>query len=91
MEESGTTVYTHQPLFVIIKDGILLMRHPNYDEGATELYSFNLATGEKTAYKTRHLQQMTPYRDGKFLAVRHDPMNAYDPQTYSSSAQTGHL
>lgn len=82
LEESGTTVYTHQPLFVIIKDGILLMRHPNYDEGATELYSFNQATGEKTAYKTRHLQQMTPYRDGKFLAVRHDPMNAYDPQTY---------
>lgn len=82
LEESGPTFYTLQPLFVLIANGQLFIRHPNYDEGATELYSFNLATGEKTAYKTRHLQQMTPYRDGKFLAVRHDPLNAYDPQTF---------
>ncbi|NLX83436.1 MAG: extracellular solute-binding protein [Clostridiales bacterium] len=86
LRDGNPFVFTSQPLFAFIHEGKLYLRHPNYEEDKAELQRFDLANGEKTTFKTRHLQQMTPYKDGKFLAVRHDRMNAYDPQTFEPIA-----
>lgn len=79
--ERGVSVYTRLPQFSFIHEGRLYLRHANHEGNAKDLYCYDLKTGEKSTFNTPHLQQMTPYKDGKFLAVQHDSENSFDMQT----------
>lgn len=79
----GEGIHTghYPPYYYFINDGRLFLRHPNYEGNPQDLFGFDIATGEKTAYKTRNLQTMTPYKDGKYLAVLFDESNRFNMDT----------
>lgn len=81
VEGEGTYTYFTQPTWMQIFDGKLFVKFYNYENKLVDLYSFDLTTGEKTEHKATHLQGMTPYKDGTFLAAFKDPQQYYNPET----------
>ncbi|MDI9521090.1 MAG: hypothetical protein QM308_08085 [Bacillota bacterium] len=81
MQGDGTFSYFEMPIWMQILDGKLYMKFPNYENKPADLYSFDLKTGEKTEHKVAHLQAITPYKDGTYLAVFKDPQQYYDEAT----------
>lgn len=66
------------PQWAQVLDGKLYMKMHNYESLETDLYSFDIITGEKKAHEALHIQYAAAYKDGKLIVVQQDPNNRYD-------------
>lgn len=74
-------VYVESPEWARILDGRLYMKKQNYEDNPSDLFSYDLATGEKKAHQVNHLVSVDTYKDGKFIAAVYNITNSYDPET----------
>ncbi len=72
--------YVQQPRFAIAHEGQLFVIQSNWGDLKEDLYSYDLATGERKTYTQTMLQSLVPYRDGLLLGLRYD-QNDRDEQT----------
>ena len=69
---------------VVAMDGALYWLTRDWDMTGKEeiiLTAFDLSTGEGRTIPTEHVIGITPYKEGKLLAVIHDQENAWDEKT----------
>ncbi|MEG0048423.1 MAG: hypothetical protein RR865_04620 [Clostridia bacterium] len=70
-EGEAPWIYCEVPEYVFASNGLLYIKHKN-DDAKNDLFQFDLSTGKKTKFTTTFLQGMTPYADGKFIAIHID-------------------
>ena len=73
-------VHMEMPAWALVSEGRLYLRAQNYEGQPADLYSFDLRTGESRLHQVNHLQAAAAYKDGKLIAARLDPNDAYDPE-----------
>lgn len=70
-----------QPEWMQVIGDKLYYKAFNYDGAETDLYTYDLKTGEKATKKTTKLAALSPYKEGQALTIQVDMSNRYDPQT----------
>lgn len=72
--------YLEMPEQMVIQDGVLYALFGNYQTGNQNrtLMSFDMQTGEATAYQAEFITGIAAYKEGKLLASVLDEENSYD-------------
>ena len=72
---SGKDGYRYPPEEISYASGRLYCRRENpVDDLTQDLYSFDLTSGQHIVHKPLHLHRLTPYREGRLLALQYNPM-----------------
>lgn len=80
----GDFSYVETPLFSLASGGRLYVKLANHSSNRdSDLYSYDLNTGEQKRHGPLHLNYLTPYKDGKLLCNQFD-QNDRDPDTHES-------
>ena len=74
-------LFVQAPAWAKVIGGRLYLKAHNYEGKETDLFSFDLQTGEKKIHKAAHLQSASEYKDGTLIAVQSNPNDMYDMET----------
>lgn len=72
--------FVQPPRFALAHEGQLYVIQSNWGDLKEDLYSYDLATGQRTAYRQTMLQSLAPYKDGLLLGLHYN-QSERDEQT----------
>lgn len=77
-DDEGT--YPANMTYAFLNEGKLngIVRNWNINEGMPFVVSWDVETGRYVTFKSKNIQAITSYKNGKYLAVTSDDLNAFD-------------